>query len=125
MEIGLRYYMTKSLDNIYTVVACKIKSGLLIGTFKTREAVPMMKMFNSYIRSIMEYCSLTLNPLKKEESDRIEIIQKNFTCKNSGLEEIKYPERLKKLGFYNLERRRESFLIINVWQQFDIIKENL
>ena len=69
---------------------------MLLRTFKTREATPMLKMFNTYIRSKMEYCSLIWNPQKKEDIDRIERIQKNFTSKISGLEEINYYDRLKK-----------------------------
>ena len=72
----------------------------------------------------MEYCSLVWNPQKKEDIDRIERIQKNFTSKISGLGEMNYHERLKRLGIYSLERRRERFLIINAWQQLEGIKEN-
>ena len=72
----------------------------------------------------MEYCSLIWNPQKKEDIDRLERIQKNFTSKISGLEEMNYHERLKRLGIYSLERRRERFLIINAWQQLEGIKEN-
>ena len=35
------------------------KSGQIIEENKTREAEPMMKMFNSYIRSKLDYCCLT------------------------------------------------------------------
>ncbi len=63
---------TEHIDDI--VLASKIKSGLLLRTFKTREAAPLLKMFNTYIRSKMEYCSLIWNPQKKEDIDRIERI---------------------------------------------------
>ena len=111
------------IDDI--VQASKIKSGMLLRTFETREAQPMMKMFNSYIRSKLEYCSLIWNPHKKEDIDKIERIQKHFTSKIRGLENLNYHERLKKLGLYSLERRRERFLIINAWQQLEGIKENV
>ncbi len=42
----------------------------------------------------------------------------------SGLEDMNYHERLKRLGIYSLERRWERFLIINAWQQLEGIKEN-
>ncbi len=81
-------------------------------------------MFNLYIRSKTEYCSLIWNPQKKEDIDRLERIQKIFTTKISCLEEINYHERLKRLGIYSLEIRWERFLVINIWQQFEGIKEN-
>ena len=42
----------------------------------------------------------------------------------SAIGEINYHERLKKLGIYSLQRRRERFRLINVWQQLEGIKEN-
>ena len=38
---------------------------------------------------------------------------------------MNYHERLKKLGLYSLERRRERFLIINAWQQLEGERENV
>ena len=107
------------------VLSSKIKAGLLLRTFKTREAEPMLKMFNSFIRSKLDYCSIIWNPDKKEEIDKIERIQKNFTSKIKGLEEKNYHERLRILKLYSLERRRERFLIINAWQQIEGKKENV
>ena len=84
-----------------------------------------MMMFNSYIRSKLDYCSLIWNPHKKEEIDKIERIHQNFTSKIRGLEQMDYCERFKKLGLYCLERRRERFLIINAWQQLEGERENV
>ena len=82
-------------------------------------------MFNSFIRSKLDYCSIIWNPDKKEEIDKIERIQRNFTSKIKGLEEKNYHERLRILKLYSLERRRERFLIINAWQQIEGKKENV
>ena len=46
-------------------------------------------------------------------------MQRNFTGKIEGLEGKNYHERLKILKLYNLERRRERFLIISAWQQIE------
>ena len=82
-------------------------------------------MFNSFIHSKLDYCSIIWNPDKKEEIDKIERIQRNFTSKIKGLEEKNYHERLKILKLYSLERRRERFLIISAWQQIEGKKENV
>ena len=55
----------------------------------------------------------------------LEKIQKNFTKKIKGMEELNYHERLKKLNMYSLERRRERYMIIYGWQQLEGIKENV
>ena len=114
---------TEHIDDV--VQSSKIMSGLLLRNFRTREAMPMMKMFNSHIRSKIEYCSLIWTPWKKEDIDKLERIQKNFTSKIKGLEELDYHQRLKKLKLYSLERRRERYLIINAWQQIEGIRENV
>ena len=62
-----------------------IKAGIILRTFETREAQPMMKMFDSFIQSKWEYCSLIWNPHKKEDIDKIERIQKFFTSKIRGV----------------------------------------
>ena len=70
---------SEHIDDI--ILTSKIKSGQLQRTFKTREAVPMMTMSNSYIRSKIEYCSLILALWKKEDIDKLERIHKNLTYK--------------------------------------------
>merc|ERR1712219_35097 len=90
------------------VLSSNIKAGLLLRTFNTREAELLM-MFNSYIRSKLDYCCLIWNPEKKEDTDKIERIQRSFTVKIKGLEEMDYHERLKTLNTHSLERRRERF----------------
>merc|ERR1711942_590018 len=72
----------------------------------------------------MEHASLIWNPMGKE-IDNVEGIQQNFTSKIRGMEDIDYHQRLKKLGMYSLERRRERFLIIKAWEQLEDEKKNV
>ena len=51
------------------MASSKIKVCLLLATYKTREARPMM-MFNSYIFSKLDYYSLIWSPHKKEDFDK-------------------------------------------------------
>ena len=78
------------------VTSSKIMQGMLLRTFTTRQEVPMMTMYNTYIRSKMEYCSLVWSPSQKKDIDRLERVQKNFTSKIDGLEHLNYHQRLKK-----------------------------
>ena len=107
---------SEHIDDLILLI--KIKAGLLFRTFKTREAEPMLKMFNSFIRSKLDYCSIIWNPDKKEEIVKIERIQKNFTSKIRNRRK-NYHERLKILKLYNLERRWKRILIISAWQQIE------
>ena len=49
---SIEVFFDEHLDEL--VLSSNIKLGLLLRTFKTREAEPMMKMFNSYIRSKLD-----------------------------------------------------------------------
>merc|ERR1712030_51100 len=40
----------------------KVTMGMLLRTFSTREREPMLKMFNSYIKNKLEYCSTSWSP---------------------------------------------------------------
>ena len=66
-----------------------------------------------------------MESMEKEDIDKLKRVQKNFTSRIKGLENLNYQQRLKKLGMYSMERRRERYLIINAWQQIEDVKENI
>ena len=111
------------INNIVT--SSRVMSGVLLRTFSTREKQPMMRMFNSYIKSKLEYCSLIWSPSHQSEINKLERIQKSFTSKIIGLELLNYHQRLIELNLYSLERRRERYMIINAWQQLEGVAENI
>jgi len=41
------------------------------------------------------------------------------------MEELDYHQRLKSLGMYSLEKRRERYMIVYGWQQLEGLKENV
>ena len=103
----------------------RITMGMLLRTFTTREKDPMIKMFNAYIKSKLEYCCIVWSPYEQRYINELENIQRIFTSKIDGMEGLNYHERLKKLKMYSLERRRDRYLIIYGWQQIESIKENV
>ena len=113
-------------DHIAKIVnSSKVVMGMLFRTFSTRERVPMIKMFNTYIKSKLEYCSIVWSPAQQTLINELEKIQKTFTSKIKGMEGLNYHERLKSLGMYSLERRRDRYMIIYGWQQIEGVKENI
>ena len=84
----------------------------------------MMTLFNSLIRSRLEYLSPLWNPSKIEDIKTLEGVQRLFTSKISGLAQYTYWERLQKLKLMSLQRRRERFIIINIWKIFNGISPN-
>ena len=108
------------------VAASRIKVGILLRTFHTREKELMMILFNTYIRSRLEYCCPIWSPSEKAQGEinEIERIQKSFTSRIRGMEGLDYHQRLKQLKLYSLERRRERYLIILAWQMREGFIEN-
>ena len=98
---------------------------MLLRTFSTRDKEPMLRMFNTYIKSKLEYCYIVWSPVRQEWIYELEKIQKNFTSRINGMEDLDYHERLRKLKMYSLERRRERYMIIYGWQQLEGLKENV
>jgi len=67
------------IDKIVT--SSKVMSGVLLRTFSTRQADPMMRMFNSYLKSKLEYCCLIWSPWHQNGINKLERVQKNFTSR--------------------------------------------
>ena len=111
------------INNI--TLSSRITMGMLLRTFSTRDKEPMIKMFNTYIKSKLEYCCIVWSPVEQKYINELEDIQKIYTKKIDGMEDLDYHERLKSLKMYSLERRRDRYLIIYGWQQIENIKENV
>ena len=69
---------------------------MLLRTFSTRDKEPMIKTFNTYIKSKLEYCCIVWSPVEQEFINEMEDIQNIFTKKIDGMEGLNYHERLKK-----------------------------
>ena len=107
------------------VLACRRMSGMLLRTFHSREPDLMLRLFNTYIRSKIEYCCSVWSPTLQKEINELERLQKTFTSKIKGMENLDYHQRLKELKLYSLERRRERYLVIYAWQMLENIKRNV
>ena len=104
-------------SNIFEKVAnAKKFVGWIMRTFHTREKLVMLTLFKTLVIPRIEYCSQLWNPYKVEEIQEIENVQRNFTKRINGLENLNYWERLRTLDLYSLERRRERYIIIYVWK---------
>ena len=82
-------------------------------------------LYKALVLSMVEYCSALWAPQKLGLVRDIESVQRQFTKKISGLENMSYVERLKKLRLFSLERRRDRFRIIYVWRIINGLSPNL
>ena len=76
----------------------------------------MLTLFKSLVRSRLEYSCPVWNPLLIVDIKKVESTQRAFTRHISGCQGLSYSERLKKLGLFSLQRRRERYIIIHLWK---------
>ena len=96
-------------------------SAWVLNVFTTRDKQTMMLLFNSLVRSRLEYCCEVWDRHNVKAISKLEQVQRRFTSKIEGLDDMDYWTRLKTLNIYSLQRRRERQRIIHVWK----IKNNL
>lgn len=90
--------------------------GWVLRTFATREPLPMLTLYRSTVLPLMEQCCQLWSPLVIGQIRKLEAVQRTFTARITGLENLDYWERLRVLKLYSLERRRERYTILYVWK---------
>ena len=91
-------------------------AGWVLNTFVTRDPTTLITLFSSLIRPILEYNCEIWNPYKIKDINQLEQIQRSFTHRISGMQDLNYWERLEKLGISSLQRRREKIIITSIWK---------
>ena len=96
--------------------------GWALRTFKTRGTPAKKTILQSLIVSLVEYACVLWSPTDSTHINLLESVQRKstspFACFQTYNEALRmpicttsYPERLKKLNIYSLERRRERYMI--------------
>ena len=113
-------------DHIEKVASkCRSLSGWILRTFTTREAAPMLKLFNSLLLPRIDYCSQLWSPHRVGDWNKLEAIQRRFTSKIIDLQDLDYWSRLKVLRQYSLQRRAERYKILYCWKIMERLAPNL
>ena len=76
------------------------------------------------LASLLEYCSPLWNPTKISDIQELESVQKAFTARISGMKDIHYWDRLKKLSLMSIQRRRERYIIMHMWKILNSVTTN-
>ena len=113
-DLGVTFNNTGDFHDHIDTKKAKGKSiaGLILRTFLTRDPAPLMMLFKTLVIPIVEYGSIIWSPYKKCEISQLEGIQRTYTSKLQGLEDLNYHQRLRELKIYSLERRRERYDIL-------------
>lgn len=114
-----------SSDGKFTAHCNKIASKALrvssniFRIFKTRDSKFLMKMFDTYVRPIVEYGTQVWNPFLQKDIDRIENVLRAYTKRIPSVQQLAYTDRLKALNITSLEYRR---LILDLNVGFKIVR---
>ena len=76
----------------------------------------MIVLYKTLVRPLLEYCCLVWSPTLKGEIAQLEQVQRNFTRRIAGCREMTYWERLHHLKLQSLQRRRERYMLIQMWK---------
>ena len=93
---------------------CANLSGWIMRTFYTRDCITMLTLFKSIVLSRLDYGSQLWSPFLIKHITQLEKIQRSFPKHITGMNDMLYHERLKSLGLYSLQRRRERYCIIYI-----------
>ena len=96
----------------------------VLSVFRDRSKYTMLTLYNSLVRSKLEYCCPLWDPSSVKDIQKLENVQRVFTSKVAGCKELTYWERLKMLKIQSLQRRRERYIIIHTWKILNNLTNN-
>ena len=110
------------INNI--VESAKNMASWILRTFQARDPTTILTLYKSLVRPILEYSSVLWTPIQKGEIQRLEEIQQSILRKIKGISS-NYNQALKQLKLYSLERRRERYIVIQIWKMIEGIVPSL
>ncbi|XP_063679248.1 uncharacterized protein LOC134814875 [Bolinopsis microptera] len=96
----------------------------VLSVFRDRSRFLMLTLYKTMVRSKLEYCCPVWNPDKISDIEAIESIQRHYTRRISGCQNLDYWERLQNLNLLSLQRRRERYIIIHTWKMMNGLAPN-
>ena len=88
------------------VARAKQRAAIIHRCFISRNTGNLIRAFKTYVRPMLEYASQTWSPYLTYQNDLIESVQRSFTKRLPGFNNLSYMDRLAKLNLQNLEQRR-------------------
>jgi len=90
-------------------------SSWILRSFKSRSKVLMLQLWKSLVIPRLDYCSQLWNPHYAYLIQQLEELQKSFIRRIYGFRDKNYWAALQELGLYSLQRRRERYQAIYLW----------
>ena len=94
------------------------RAALIYRSFLSRDTYNLILAFKTYVRPLLEYVSPVWSPTHVMLIRSVEAVQRRFTKRLLGMDQLPYAERLTQLGLQSLEQRR---LITDLILYYNII----
>ena len=91
------------------------KAAWVFTVFHTRSPETMLTLYKSLVCSLLEYAA-SLEPQKISDIQELEGVQRTFTSRIAGWQDLDYSERLLKLSLMSPQRRWERYIIPHMWK---------
>ena len=105
-DLGVTYDRKLSHNSYIDVAKASLRSKLILRCFQSRDSGLLMHAFITFVRPILQYCSVVWNPAFKKDIVMIEAVQRRFTKRLNGFSKISCEERLASLNCESLYSRR-------------------
>ena len=90
--------------------------GLINRTISIKQPSVLLRLYKSLVRPHLEYCSPAWSPKYVKDKELLERVQHRFTRFFTELRKLEYTERLRRLGLWTLEERRNRADLIEVFK---------
>jgi len=90
--------------------------GLISRTITYKNPTILLNLYKSLVRPHLDYCSPVWNPHYSKDIHLLERVQHRFTHLFSELRSLPYEERLRQLGLWSLEERRNRTDLIELFK---------
>jgi len=82
------------------------RANLILRSFVSKDITTLTRAFIVYVRPLLEYCTVVWSPSLVRDIELIEKVQRRFTKRLPGLQNLTYHQRLASLNLESLELRR-------------------
>ena len=114
VEISSDLSFSTHIENVASAGSRMV--GWILRTFSRRSKGVMITLWKTVVQSKLDYCSQLWSPSDQSSISLLEGVAKAFTARVSGMEGLDYWDRLKQLGMYSQERRRERYQLMFIWK---------